>query len=395
MSTVGTVARGIRTPIITQGDNLASIVVDSLLNAQKEEGFKFQDKDIVAITEAVVSIADGNYATLDQIGLDIKNKFNSKHIGLVYPILSRNRFSNVLRSVARVMDKLTILLSFPKDEVGNSIMFEEDLKKLGINVSSDVITEDYYQKHLSNFVHPFTGVNMVNYYKSVGDEENCEIEFVFSNKGEEILNYTNQILVCDIHTRKQSKELLSKVENTVVYGLEDILNESISGSGFNKNYGLLGSNAATKESVKLFPHKNHEIVNQIQTKLKEITNKEIEVMIYGDGAFKDPIGMIWELADPVVSPSYTSGLEGSPNEIKLKYISDSKFKHLKGEALQEAVKKEITDKNDEQTSDSKLGTTPRRYVDLIGSLCDLVSGSGDKGTPVIFIQNYFKNYSQE
>lgn len=395
MSTVGTVARGIRTPIITQGDNLASIVVDSLLNAQKEEGFQFQDKDIVAITEAVVSIADGNYATLDQIGLDIKNKYSSKHIGLVYPILSRNRFSNVLRSVARVMDKLTILLSFPKDEVGNSIMFEEDLKKLGINVSNDVITEDYYQNHLSNFVHPFTGVNMVNYYKSVGIEENCDIEFVFSNKAEEILNYTNQILVCDIHTRKQSKDLLSKVENTVVYGLEDILNESISGSGFNKHYGLLGSNAATKESVKLFPHKNHDIVNQIQSKLKEITHKEIEVMIYGDGAFKDPIGMIWELADPVVSPSYTSGLEGSPNEIKLKYISDSKYKHLKGEALQEAVKKEITDKNDEQTSDSKLGTTPRRYVDLIGSLCDLVSGSGDKGTPVIFIQNYFKNYSQE
>lgn len=395
MSRVGTVARGIRTPIITQNDDLAKIVVDSLLSTQQEEGFNFQDKDIVAITEAVVSIADGNYATLDQIGLDIKNKYNTNHIGLTYPILSRNRFSNVLRAVARVMDKITILLSFPKDEVGNSIMYDEDLKRLNINTSKDVISESLYQKEFGHFLHPFTGVNMVNYYKSIGVEENCDIEFVFSNKVEEILNHTKNILVCDIHTRHQTKETLMKNDHVNVHGLEDILNISIQGSGYNATYGLLGSNAATKESVKLFPHHNHNIVYTIQEKLKELTGKEIEVMIYGDGAFKDPVGMIWELADPVVSPSYTKGLEGSPNEIKLKYISDSKYKHLKGDALKEAVKNEIIHKNNEQTSDSKLGTTPRRYVDLIGSLCDLVSGSGDKGTPVIYIQNYFKNYSEE
>ncbi|WP_025725013.1 coenzyme F420-0:L-glutamate ligase [Acholeplasma granularum] len=391
MSHLGVIARGIRTPIIRKGDDLSTIVVDSLLKAQKDENFIFEDKDIVAVTEAVVGISQGNYATLDQIAEDIKLKFKSEHIGLVFPILSRNRFENILRAISRGTSKVTILLSFPKDEVGNSIMYETDLERLNINLYSDIIKEDLYNKEFSNFTHPFTKINMVEYYRKVVLSEKKEVEFVFSNNPCDILKYTKDILVCDIHTRKETKEKISKHSYHTLLTLSDILTSPVMNSGFNREYGLYGSNAAGKEVVKLFPHHNDPIVYNIQNKLKEITGKTLEVMIYGDGAFKDPVGQIWELADPVVSPSYTKGLEGTPNEIKLKYMSDDKYKHLSGKALEKAIHDEISKKSNNPTDDSKLGTTPRRYVDLIGSLCDLMSGSGDKGTPVIYIKNYFKN----
>ena len=394
MSDVGVVARGIRTPIIRKGDKLSQIVVDSILKASKTDHFKFDDRDIVAVTEAVVSISQGNYATLDQIAKDINNKFESKHIGLVFPILSRNRFANLLRAIARSMDKVTILLSYPKDEVGNGILNPQDLERLGINPYDSIIDEATYEKEFSHFKHPFTGVNMVHYYKELVLSENCEVEFVFSNQPKDILNYTKEVLVCDIHTRQETKNILNKLDTQNVLGLDDILNRAIEGSGYNPSYGLYGSNAAGVERVKLCPHNHDPIVYDIQKKLKEATGKNIEVMIYGDGAFKDPVGGIWELADPVISPSYTEGLEGTPNEIKLKYMSDDKYKDLSGEALKKAIYDEIAHKSNNVTDQSKLGTTPRRYVDLIGSLCDLVTGSGDKGTPVVYIKNYFKNISE-
>lgn len=392
--TVGTVVRGIRTPIIKDGDDLKQIVIDSVLNASKEENFTFNDRDIIAITEAVLGISTGNYATIDDIATDVKNKFNGKHIGIVFPILSRNRFAVCLRAFARAMDKITMLLSYPSDEVGNDILDKEKLEKSGINPYSDVISEKEYTEKFGDFKHIFTGVNMVDFYRDVANSENCEIEFVFSNQPEEILKYTDEVLACDIHTRTKTKEKLKRAGGKTVLGMDDILTTSINGSGYNSKYGLLGSNRATEEKVKLFPEAGEDLVYGIQDELKKITGKTIEVMIYGDGAFKDPVGKIWELADPVVSPFYTKGLEGSPNELKLKYLSDNKYSNLKGEELQAAIRKEIEEKDKNLKGKIETqGTTPRRYTDLIGSLCDLTSGSGDKGTPVVFIQGYFDNYA--
>ena len=395
MRNVGTTVRGIRTPIIKENDDLANIVVNSLMAAKESERFEFKDKDIVAITEAVVGISEGNYVTVDDIATDVQNKFPSKNIGVVYPILSRNRFSMILKGIARGMDKITMLLSFPADEVGNSILDEETLDNSKYNLSS-VISEDEYKETFGTFIHPFTGINMVDFYRDLIESENCDVEFVFANNPKEILNYTNDVLSCDIHTRYRTKKMLEEAGASTVYGLYEIMKEPVNGSGFNPNYGLLGSNKSTEERVKLFPKTGDKLVLDIQNKLKELTGKNIEVMVYGDGAFKDPVGHIWELADPVVSPAYTSGLEGTPNEIKLKYISDNKFANLKGDELKEAIKEEIKKKDSDLKGNMlSQGTTPRRLTDLIGSLCDLTSGSGDKGTPVVFIQGYFDNLSND
>ena len=394
MRNVGTVVRGIRTPIIKENDNLEDIVIESLMRAKEEEGFEFRDKDVVAITEAVVGISEGNYVTVDDIGVDLLEKYPEKEVGLVFPILSRNRFSMILKAVARAMNKITILLSFPADEVGNGILDEEKLLNSKFNLSS-MISEKEYMENFKDFKHPFTGINMVEFYKELVNSENCEVEFVFSNNPLDILKYTNNVLNCDIHTRLHTKKLL-KDNNANVYGLYEVMNKPVNGSGCNPTYGLLGSNKSTEERLKLFPKTGDILVNNIQKKLKEKTSKTIEVMVYGDGAFKDPVGHIWELADPVVSPAYTKGLEGTPNEIKLKYVSDNKFADLKGDELKEAIKQEI--RNKESNLVGKMitqGTTPRRLTDLIGSLCDLTSGSGDKGTPVVFIQGYFDNYANE
>ena len=394
MRNVGTVVRGIRTPIIKENDNLEDIVIESLMRAKDEEGFEFRDKDVVAITEAVVGISEGNYVTVDDIVVDLLEKYPEKEVGLVFPILSRNRFSMILKAVARAMNKITILLSFPADEVGNGILDEEKLLNSKFNLSS-MISEKEYMENFKDFKHPFTGINMVEFYKELVNSENCEVEFVFSNNPLDILKYTNNVLNCDIHTRLHTKKLL-KDNNANVYGLYEVMNKPVNGSGCNPTYGLLGSNKSTEERLKLFPKTGDILVNNIQKKLKEKTGKTIEVMVYGDGAFKDPVGHIWELADPVVSPAYTKGLEGTPNEIKLKYVSDNKFADLKGDELKEAIKKEI--RNKESNLVGKMitqGTTPRRLTDLIGSLCDLTSGSGDKGTPVVFIQGYFDNYANE
>lgn len=393
MKKVGTIVRGIRTGVIKEGDNLVDIVTKSLLDASKEEGFEFKDKDIVAITEAVVGISEGNFATLDDIKEDIKIKLNnSKHIGVVFPILSRNRFAVLLSAIARSTEEITVLLSYPSDEVGNDILYKEDLEKHNVNPYKDIITLDDYMEKFHDFIHPFTGVNMVDVYKDLIEKEGCKANIVLSNNAKDILKYTNDVIVCDIHTRFETKKKLAK-EHANILMISDILNKSINGSGYNEKYGLLGSNRATEERVKLFPRTGDKLVKDIQDKLKELTGKTIEVMVYGDGAFKDPVGKIWELADPVVSPAYTKGLEGSPNEVKLKYLSENKFADLKGEQLNNAIKEEIRNKqNNLKGQMVSQGTTPRRYTDLIGSLCDLTSGSGDKGTPVVLIQDYFTNY---
>lgn len=395
MRNVGTVIRGIRTPIIKEGDDLANIVVDSLLRAQESEGFQFRDKDIVAITEAVVGISEGNYVSVDDIAEDMVRKFPSKKIGLVFPILSRNRFSMILKGIARGMDKITIQLSFPGDEVGNGILDEDKLDESPFTLDS-VITEDDYKKYFGDYIHPFTGINMVDFYRILVESENCEVEFVFANDPKKILDYSKDVLCCDIHTRYKTKRVLEEKSEGNVYGLFEVMNESINGSGFNPDYGLLGSNKSTEERLKLFPKTGNILVNKIQGILKEKTGKTIEVMVYGDGAFKDPVGHIWELADPVVSPAHTSGLVGTPNELKLKYISDNEFADLKGDELKEAIKGEIRKKEaDLKGNMLSQGTTPRRITDLVGSLCDLTSGSGDKGTPVVFIQGYFDNLADE
>ena len=395
MRNVGTVVRGIRTPIIKEHDDLASIVVNSLLEASKSENFSFRDKDVVAITEAVVGISEGNYVTVDDIAEDLVNKFPSKNIGVVFPILSRNRFSMILKGIARGMDKITMLLSFPADEVGNGILDENKLDNSRFNLG-DIITENEYEEVFGDFIHPFTGINMVHFYRDLVQKENCEIEFVFANDPRAILNYTKDVLNCDIHTRERTKKILKESGADTVYGLYEVLSSPINGSGFNPNYGLLGSNKSTEERLKLFPKTGNELVLKIQSMLKERTGKNIEVMVYGDGAFKDPVGKIWELADPVVSPAYTSGLAGTPNESKLKYVSDNKFADLRGEELKEAIKEEIRNKEKDLKGQMiTQGTTPRRITDLIGSLCDLTSGSGDKGTPVVFVQGYFDNLADE
>ena len=394
MKNVGTMSIGVRTGVIKEGDNLAEITVNSVLNACEELNLPLENKDIIAITEAVVSISMGNYCTVDDIVKDLQFKVKTRHLGIVYPILSRNRFAVLLSAFARAMDKITFVLSYPSDEVGNDILDKEKLNNSKIPLSNYVMSESEYTELFGDFKHIFTGVNMVDFYRDICKKENCEVEFVFSNDPEVILNYTKDVLCADIHTRNTTKEKILAKEKVNVLTLADILNKSVDGSGYNSKYGLLGSNRATEEKVKLFPENGSAFVNKVKDLFKEKTNKDVEVMIYGDGAFKDPVGKIWELADPVVSPAYTEGLEGSPNEIKLKYLSDNKFSNLKGEELNEAIKTEIRKKESElKGSMVSQGTTPRRYTDLIGSLCDLTSGSGDKGTPVILIKNYFKNYS--
>ena len=392
MRCVGTVVRGIRTPIIKEDTDLVKTVIDSVMKAKENEGFEFHDKDIIAVTEAVVGIAEGNYVSVDDISAYVKKIYSDKIIGLVYPILSRNRFSMILKGIARGMDKIIMQLSFPKDEVGNGIMDNDILRKspFGLN---DIITEEDYNKYFASFVHPFTGINMVKFYRELIESENCKVEFIFSNNPLDILKYTNNVINCDIHTRYETKELL-KANGANVNGLHDIMASPINGSGYNPTYGLLGSNKSTEERLKLFPKNGDKLVNEIHDKMYELTGKNIEVMVYGDGAFKDPVGGIWELADPVVSPAYTKGLEGTPNEIKLKYISDNVFDNLRGEELNEAIKREIRAKSSNLTGNmASQGTTPRRITDLVGSLCDLTSGSGDKGTPVVLIQGYFDNYA--
>lgn len=394
MKNVGTMSIGVRTGVIKEGDNLAEITVNSVLNACEELNLPLENKDIIAITEAVVSISMGNYCTVDDIVKDLQSKVKTRHLGIVYPILSRNRFAVLLSAFARAMDKITFVLSYPSDEVGNDILDKEKLNNSKIPLSNYVMSESEYTELFGDFKHIFTGVNMVDFYRDICKKENCEVEFVFSNDPEVILDYTKDVLCADIHTRNITKEKILAKEKVNVLTLADILNKSVDGSGYNSKYGLLGSNRATEEKVKLFPENGSVFVNKVKDLFKEKANKDVEVMIYGDGAFKDPVGKIWELADPVVSPAYTEGLEGSPNEIKLKYLSDNKFSNLKGEELNEAIKTEIRKKESElKGSMVSQGTTPRRYTDLIGSLCDLTSGSGDKGTPVILIKNYFKNYS--
>ncbi len=394
MRLVGTTVRGIRTSIIKEGDNLAEIVTKSVINASKEEGFNLKDKDIIGVTEAVVGISEGNYVTVDDIVKDLESKYPDKEVGIVFPILSRNRFSLILKAIARAMNKITILLSFPSDEVGNGIMDEDTLSSSPFNLGS-IITEKDYNEHFKDFIHPFTGINMVDYYRNLVQRENCEVTFVFSNNPLDILIYTNNVLTCDIHTRLKTKEALEKA-NANVYSLTNVMNKPINNSGFNPTYGLLGSNKSTEERLKLFPKTGDILVQKIKKMILKETGKNVEVMVYGDGAFKDPVGKIWELADPVVSPAYTKGLEGTPNEIKLKYISDNKYANLKGDELKEAIKKEIKEKqNNLKGQNISLGTTPRRITDLVGSLCDLTSGSGDKGTPVVLVSGYFDNLADE
>ena len=397
MRNVGTVVRGIRTPVIKEHDNLENVVIESLMKAKESEGFEFKDKDIVAITEAVVGITEGNYATVDEIAYDIKQKFPSGELALVFPSpFSRNRFGILLKGIARAMNKITICMSYPKDEEGNSLFNEELLEKYNINPYSTLLEEDEYNKYFGNEVHIFTGINYVKYYKELVTNENCLVKFIFTNQAKEALKYSKNCLVANIHNRFKTKKMLKENGAEIVYGTDEILTKPINGSGYNSKYGLLGSNKATEEKVKLFPEHGDILVNNIQKKLKELTGKDIEVMVYGDGAFKDPIGGIWELADPVVSPAYTKGLEGTPNELKLKFLSDNKFTLRKGEELIKAMKEEIKNKDSNLKGQmATQGTTPRRFVDLIGSLCDLTSGSGDKGTPVVYIQGYFDNYAND
>lgn len=391
---VGTISRGIRAPIIREGDNIVDIVVDCILNTSEAGYFRVEDKDIIAVTEAVVARAQGNYATVDDIAADIHAKFAGGTIGVIFPILSRNRFSVCLKGIAKGVKKIVLMLSYPADEVGNHIIDIDTLDEKKINPYQDTLTREQYQELFGSVEHPFTGVNYIEYYKSLIEEQGCEVEIILANDCRKILDYTKDVLCCDIHTRKRTKRLLKENGGKQILGLDDILVASINGSGYNEHYGLLGSNKATDESVKLFPRDCQVVVDGIQQKILEKTGRKTEVMIYGDGAFKDPIGKIWELADPVVSPAYTSGLEGQPNEVKLKYLADNDFAHLSGQELQDAISQYIKNKEDDLVGDMiSQGTTPRRLTDLIGSLCDLTSGSGDKGTPIVYIQGYFDNYT--
>ena len=391
---VGTISRGVRAPIIRENDDICKIVVESVINASISEGFSFHDKDVIGITEAVVARAQGNYATVDDVAADIKNKFPEGTIGVVFPILSRNRFSICLKGIARGAKKIVLMLSYPSDEVGNHLVSLDQLDEHNVNPWSDVLTEAKYRELFGYQKHHFTGVDYVAYYRELIENENCECEIIFANDVRTILNYTKDVLCCDIHSRARSKRLLKAKGANIVYGLDDVLSESINGSGYNKDYGLLGSNKATEDKIKLFPRDGQAIVLEIQRQMKEKTGKTIEVMVYGDGAFKDPVGKIWELADPVVSPFFTEGLLGQPNEIKLKYLADNDFANLEGDALKEAIKESIKQKDANLVGQmASQGTTPRQITDLIGSLCDLTSGSGDKGTPIILIQGYFDNYT--
>ena len=393
---VGTISRGVRAPIIRSGDDLAQIVTESVLTAAREEGYEIRNRDIIAMTEAIVARAQGNYATVDDIATDVKNKFGGETVGVIFPILSRNRFAICLRGIAKGAKKIVLMLSYPSDEVGNHLISMDAVDEKGVNPYSDVLDLAKYRELFGYEKHPFTGVDYVEYYESLIKECGAEVEIVFANDARTVLKYTKNVINCDIHTRARTKRILKAAGAEKVFGLDEILSESVNGSGYNAQYGLLGSNKATEDQVKLFPRDCQGLVEDIQSRILAATGKLVEVMVYGDGAFKDPIGKIWELADPVVSPAYTSGLEGTPNELKLKYLADNDFAALSGDELKEAIKQKI------QTKDSDLvgnmaseGTTPRRLTDLIGSLCDLTSGSGDKGTPIVHIQGYFDNYTTD
>ncbi len=389
---IGTVARGIRAPIVREGDDIVEIVVDSVLRAAASENISFRDKDVVSVTEAVVARAQGNYATVDQVAKDIEAKFPGKEFGVIFPILSRNRFAVILRAIARAADKIYLQLSYPSDEVGNRLVSAEDLDKSGINPWTDVLEEASYREKFGDNPHPFTGVDYVAYYKEVVESEGTAVEISFANDPREILNHTPHVLTCDIHTRAHTKELLTRAGAETVLNLEDIMAEAVEDSGYNPNYGLLGSNKATEELIKLFPRDCDVVVEAIARRFSEETGHKVEAMIYGDGAFRDPVGQIWELADPVVSPAYTQGLEGVPSEVKLKYLADNEFAALAGEELTSAVVDYIQSKEAHRTGVDQMtsqGTTPRRITDLLGSLSDLTSGSGDKGTPIVWIQGYF------
>ena len=391
---VGTVVRGLRCPIINRGDNIEEIVVASVLHASEVEGFTIQDKDIVTITESIVARAQGNYATIDHIAKDVSSKFGEDTIGVIFPILSRNRFAICLRGIAKGAKKIVLMLSYPSDEVGNHLVDLDMLDEKGVNPWTDVLTEKQFRDYFGYGKHTFTGVDYIDYYKSLVEEYGVECEVIFSNNPRTILDYTKNVLTCDIHTRFRTKKILLANGAEKVYSLDNILSESIDGSGYNENYGLLGSNKSTEDEVKLFPRNCQPVVDTIQQMLKDKTGKDVEVMIYGDGAFKDPVGKIWELADPVVSPAYTAGLDGTPNEVKLKYLADNNFADLRGEELKQAISQFINNKDADLVGSMETqGTTPRRLTDLIGSLSDLTSGSGDKGTPIVFIQGYFDNYT--
>ncbi len=393
---VGTVSRGVRCPIIREGDDLANIVVDSVLAAAESEGYEMRNRDVVAVTESVVARAQGNYASVDAIATDIRAKLGGGTIGVIFPILSRNRFAICLRGIARGAKKIVLLLSYPSDEVGNELVSLDKLDEAKINPYSDVLTLERYRQLFGENLHPFTLVDYVQYYSDLIQEEGCQVEVIFANDSRVILNYTKNVLTCDIHTRARTKRLLIGAGAEKVCGLDDILTAPVDGSGCNEKYGLLGSNKSTEDKVKLFPRECTGLVKDIQAKFLEKTGKLVEVMVYGDGAFKDPVGKIWELADPVVSPAYTSGLEGTPNELKLKYLADNDFAGLSGEDLKAAIEGAIRQKDSNLAgSMASQGTTPRRLTDLIGSLCDLTSGSGDKGTPIIHIQGYFDNYTND
>lgn len=390
----GTVARGLRTPIINEGDDLEQIVVDTVLKASEIDGYPIRNRDIIAITESVVARAQGNYASVDDIASDVREKFGQDTVGVIFPILSRNRFAVCLRGIARGLKHIVLMLSYPADEVGNHLVQVDALDKKGVNPWTDVLTEREFRNAFGYTKHPFTGQDYIELYKSIIAEEGASCEIIFSNNPKTILQYTKNVLTCDIHTRHRTKLILHNAGVEKLYGLEDLLTEPVNGSGYNEHYGLLGSNKATDDTVKLFPRNCQELVDGIQEKIKAKTGKTVEVMVYGDGAFKDPVGQIWELADPVVSPAYTKGLEGTPNEVKLKYIADNLFPHLRGEEQKKAIADYVANhaENGNDPSASE-GTTPRRLTDLIGSLADLTSGSGDKGTPVVYIQGYFDNFT--
>ena len=393
---IGTISRGVRAPIIRQGDDIVQIVTSCILEASEDAGFEFHDRDIVAMTEAIVARAQGNYASVENIANDVRAKLGGETVGVIFPILSRNRFAICLRGIAKGAKKIVLMLSYPSDEVGNHLISVDLMDEKGVDPYRDVLTLEQYRELFGYEKHTFTGVDYVEYYESLIRECGAECEIIFANNPKAILNYTKNVLCCDIHTRARTKRMLKAAGAEIALGLDDILTESVDGSGYNEHYGLLGSNKATEDMVKLFPRDCQIVVDNIQKKLYEATGKVMEVMVYGDGAFKDPVGKIWELADPVVAPAYTKGLEGTPNELKLKYLADNEFSDLSGDALKNAIKQKITEKDGNLVGQmASEGTTPRRLTDLIGSLCDLTSGSGDKGTPIVFIQGYFDNYTTD
>lgn len=390
----GTISRGIRCPIIREGDDLAGIVSESVLKAAEYDGFDLRDRDVIAITESIVARSQGNYASVDDIAADVKSKFGGETIGVIFPILSRNRFAICLRGIAKGAKKIVLMLSYPSDEVGNALLTYDQIDAADVNPYSDVLTLEKYRKLFGNTIHEFTGVDYVDYYSQLIRESGAEVEVVFANQPKVILNYTDCVLTCDIHTRARTKRLLKAAGAKAVFGLDEILNSPINGSGCNEKYGLLGSNKSTEDKIKLFPKECKDLVLDIQKRIFNASGKHVEVMVYGDGAFKDPQGKIWELADPVVSPAFTDGLIGTPNELKLKYLADNDYKDLSGEALKQAISESIKQKDDNLKGNmASQGTTPRQLTDLIGSLCDLTSGSGDKGTPVVLVQGYFDNYT--